>query len=240
LYKPLNVTGFGGQEALPPEFRRRPIRARGTRWAAAAARALQRAGFRPNQISVLSVVFAAVGACALGAAGWSVHRWPDAVFFLLAALCVQLRLLCNLFDGLVAVEGGLSTRSGEIYNELPDRISDALLLVAAGYAAAGNGWSTVPGWAAALLAMLVAYVRTLGGQAGATQQFCGPMAKPQRMFTLTLGCLASAVEVLVHWPMRAMFCALVCIVLGCIITAVRRTMRIVRELELAGTPPADP
>ena len=35
------------------------------------------------------------------------------------ALLVPARLVANLLDGLVAVEGGLGGKSGEIYNELP-------------------------------------------------------------------------------------------------------------------------
>ena len=87
------------------------------------------------------------------------------------------------------------------------------------------------GWAAAVLALSVAYVRVLGGQAGAAQQFCGPMAKPQRMFTLTLACGWSAVEAVAGWPARAMPWALGLIVLGSAVTAVRRARRVVRELE---------
>ena len=49
-------------------------------------------------------------------------------------LCVQLRLLCNLLDGMVAVEGGRSSPVGALYNEVPDRVADSLLLVALGYA----------------------------------------------------------------------------------------------------------
>lgn len=221
-------------DPLPDEPRRRPVRARGSRLAHAAARGLQRLGLRPNQISVLSVVFAALGSAALVAAGRQPGVWARAAWFLLAAGGVQLRLLCNLLDGLVAIEGGLRTKSGEIYNELPDRISDALLLAAAGYATHWYGVEAGLGWAAAALALIVAYVRALGGQAGAAQQFCGPMAKQQRMFTLTLACALSAAEAIAAWPARTMGWALGVIVLGSAVTAARRARRIVRELENAG------
>ena len=218
-------------DPLPAEERRRPIRARHTRLAQSAARGLQRLGLRPNQISVASVGFAAAGAALLVAAGREGGAWTRALCLGLAAGCVQGRLLCNLFDGLVAVEGGLRTKSGEIYNELPDRLSDALLLAAAGYATHWYGVEPDLGWAAAVLALLVAYVRALGGQAGAAQQFCGPMAKPQRMFTLTLACAWSAVEALAGRPARAMPWALGLIALGSALTAARRARRVVRELE---------
>ena len=52
-----------------------------------------------------------------------------------AAVLIQFRLLCNLFDGMVAVEGGLGTPSGILFNDFPDRIADPLILICAGYAA---------------------------------------------------------------------------------------------------------
>ena len=62
--------------------------------------------------------------------------------FVLAAVCVQLRLLCNLLDGMVAIEGGKQSPTGMLYNEFPDRVADSLFLVALGYAA-GCGWGTM-------------------------------------------------------------------------------------------------
>ena len=190
-----------------------------------------KAGLSPNQISVLSVGWAALGAVALvGAGSASATMWKVGLL-ILAGFCVQMRLLCNLLDGLVAVEGGLRTKSGEIYNELPDRFSDLLLLAAAGYATQWTGWERDLGWAAAALAIVVAYVRALGGQAGASQQFCGPMAKQQRMFLLTLACALTALETGLGWTTRTMTCVLVLIAVGCVWTATRRSARIVRELE---------
>jgi hypothetical protein len=80
---------------------------------------LTRSGVRPNQISVASAVFGA-GAGVVLAVSENSRFW-----FLVAAACIQARLLCNLFDGMVAVEGGFRTKSGEIFNELPDRFADA-------------------------------------------------------------------------------------------------------------------
>ena len=212
--------------------RRRPIAARDTSWAQTAARWLIGTGLRPNAISVLSVVFAALGSSTLlfsrsipGVAG-------KVALLVFAGLCIQARLLCNLFDGMVAVEGGFRSKAGEIYNELPDRISDALLLVCAGYAAAPwTGWERDLGWLAATLAVLTAYVRTLGVQAGAAPQFCGPMAKQQRMATLTAACALTAGETLLGWPWRVLTVALGLIALGSLANIVRRTWRIVRDLE---------
>jgi phosphatidylglycerophosphate synthase len=213
-----------------PDFVRRPIAARNTRWASAMARRLAQAGLRPNHISVLSVVFAALaGACLLASPGGSPAMSLTLLFG--AALGIQGRLLCNLFDGMVAVEGGYRTRSGEVFNDLPDRLSDPLILVPAGYATAQLPGAVELGWLAGLLAVLTAYVRVLGGSCGVKQRFLGPMAKQHRMAVLTVACLLSLAETALHWPMRALYAGLVIIVAGCLMTIMRRTTSVVRELE---------
>src|SRR3546814_3580049 len=92
---------------------------------------------------MMSIVFAALGAAALLELGSPWGAW-------LCAIAIVLRLLCNLFDGLVAVAHARKTPTGVLYNEVPDRVADSLFLVALGYAA-GMPWC---GWLAALLAAL--------------------------------------------------------------------------------------
>lgn len=162
-----------------PKANRRPLKSRSTGWAAAAARGALGVGLTANQISFLGMIVAALGAWALTAS------WRSAWLYLAAAACIQLRLLANLLDGMVAVEGGRGGPTGAIWNEFPDRVEDSLFLVAAGYSAS----MAELGWLAALLAAVCAYVRLLGGTLGQSQDFGGPMAKPHRMAALTLGCL---------------------------------------------------
>jgi phosphatidylglycerophosphate synthase len=188
---------------------RRPLRTRDRNWAIRLAQRLAEAGVSPNAISMASVVAAGLAAWALVA-----HAW------LAAALLIQLRLLCNLLDGMVAVEGGRRSALGEIYNDLPDRISDGLILVAAGYAVV---WLTL-GWLAALLSVMTAYVRVMGGACGLPQDFRGPMAKPHRMAVLTGACLAAVLDV------RAIALALGVIVVGAAVTAARRVLVVARQL----------
>ena len=87
------------------------------------------------------------------------------------------------------------------------------------------------GWAAAVLAVFTAYVRLLGGSLGVTQHFIGPMAKQHRMFTLTIATLISAAETMLGMPPRAMQIGLGVIVAGSIVTACRRTLRVMSEVE---------
>jgi phosphatidylglycerophosphate synthase len=162
---------------------RRPIRSRKARWAQATASYLAGLGVRPNQISLTSVLAAAVGALSLILFS---QPWNA-----IGCICgIQLRLLCNLLDGMVAVEHGQQTQLGVLYNELPDRVSDSMLFIALGYA------SAIPwlGWLAALLAALSAYIRVFGAALGFAQDYRGPMAKQHRMAVLTAGCLISMVE----------------------------------------------
>lgn len=112
---------------------RRSIKARDTLWAAHVAAWLARAGVRPNIISLASALFAGgAGLCLVLAGKATGHFQPW--LLLAAAPLIQIRLLCNLFDGMVAIEGGFKTKSGEIFNELLDRFADAFIFVGAGYA----------------------------------------------------------------------------------------------------------
>lgn len=201
------------------DLNRRPIATRSSAWAQRLASALARSSVTPNQISMLSVLFAGIGAALLV---WA----PTPAGLLLCALCIQLRLICNLIDGMVAVEGGKGTATGRIYNEFPDRITDSLLIVALGYAC-GYAWL---GWLGALLAVATAYVRVFGGSLGLAQDFRGPLAKAQRMAVLTVACIAAAAEQFWHTQRYVLIGAAVIIAAGSALTCVTRTRAIAAQL----------
>src|SRR5262245_6339618 len=93
------------EESPMTEESRRPLKSRSYAWVQALAKELAERQITPNQISLASVGFAAVGFILMWAAS---HAWPLSWLWLaVAAGCVQCRLLCNVLDGLVAVEGGL-------------------------------------------------------------------------------------------------------------------------------------
>ena len=212
------------------ELTRRPIKARNTLWASRVGAWLSRVGVRPNAISIASVFFAGAAALCL-ASTELVEGASRGLLFLASGLLIQIRLLCNLFDGMVAVEGGHQTKSGEIYNELPDRFADVFIFVGAGTAWVRVEWGPFLGWLCAVLALLTAYVRALGAAAGGGQHFCGPMAKQQRMALMTFACIASAILSWsdLRWPVVT--ATLLLIGVGSVITIFRRVGRIVRELE---------
>lgn len=201
---------------------RRPIKARSAGWAKRITDLLVKRDISPNQISVASVFFALIGAIALnidlGVAG-----------SICCAIGIQLRLLCNLFDGMVAIEGGKQSDIGSLYNEFPDRIADSLLIVGLGYAIAQPDL----GWFAALAAALTAYVRVFGGSIGLKQSFMGPMAKQHRMALMTAGLLLNAIEAHVYDTHYLLLLTLIVIAIGAAATCVTRTLAISRQLKEA-------
>jgi phosphatidylglycerophosphate synthase len=161
---------------------RRPIRSRDTFWARSITNALVRTGISPNAISLAGMLAAIAAGCAFAATS-NATEFTHRALWLSGALLCQLRLLCNLFDGMVAIARGIASPTGELYNEVPDRISDAAIFIGLGYAATSQ---PELGYLAALTSVFVAYVRATGRSLGAGNDFCGPMAKPQRMALVTL------------------------------------------------------
>jgi phosphatidylglycerophosphate synthase len=188
----------------------------------------------PNAISIGSIGLAAVVAAALVIAGRADSRWVASIMYAVAIAGIQGRLLCNLLDGMVAVEHGKASKAGEIYNDLPDRIADALIFAAAGYSAAAHGSPRAIelGWVTAVLAVMTAYVRVLGRSIGAGVYFIGPMAKQHRMALMTLACAACAFAIhFVSWTGWILLAALGIVCLGTVVTMIRRLLRIAADLE---------
>jgi phosphatidylglycerophosphate synthase len=216
---------------LPGE--RRPIAARDWQMSRQLAGWLTKQGASPNGISIAGMICGILAGAAFALTQVEEVRLAS---FVAAALLIQLRLLANMLDGMVAIASGQVSPVGELYNDVPDRVSDAATIIGAGYA-----WSGAPalGYLAACLALFTAYVRVTGKAAGTRQEFCGPMAKQQRMFLLTS--LAIVVAVLPpewhrmlgeppRWGLVAF--GLVVIIVGAAETALRRLVRIAAQLRL--------
>ena len=208
---------------------RRPIKTRSAPWAAASARILARSGITPNFVSVGGVFIALAGAGAMVASRDATGGWV-AGLLVAGAAAIQLRLVCNLLDGMIAVEHGLKSKLGDLFNEIPDRIEDPVFLLGAGYAS-GTECGLTLAWVAALLAVGTAYIRVLGGSLGMKQDFCGPFAKQQRMFFLTVTLLGAAVETIVADTAWVLPAGLAVIVAGTAVTVVRRIVRLARVLQ---------
>ncbi|KRB62931.1 CDP-diacylglycerol--glycerol-3-phosphate 3-phosphatidyltransferase [Rhizobium sp. Root708] len=209
---------------------RRPLASRDTRWAQRIAHWLAKRSITPNQISQASMLAAAIAGGAFALSGVS-EGAPHVILLLVAAGFCQVRLLCNLFDGMVAVEGGKGAADGPFWNEFPDRVADILILVGAGAAIGSIGL----GWAAAAFAVLTAYVRELGRATGQPSDFSGPMAKQHRMAVVTTGAVISIFEPLWGSSGLVLWVVLWIIALGAGVTALRRGRNLVRGLKTKGS-----
>lgn len=208
---------------------RRPISTRNSGWAQSIARKLSKTGITPNQISGLSVVFSllAFGFYTLFSTTNPEHLWTAGWPLLAAIVAIQCRLLCNLFDGMVAMEGGKASSDGAFWNEFPDRVADLLILLGAGIAIGDISL----GWAAAALSIFVSYTRELGRANGLPADYSGPMAKQHRMALLSVATLAAFLEPIWTDKPGVLYWALVLICVGCGVTIIRRAAKQISKLK---------
>ncbi|MBB3385709.1 MULTISPECIES: CDP-alcohol phosphatidyltransferase family protein [unclassified Rhizobium] len=209
---------------------RRPLASRNTRWAQALARRMTGLSVTPNQISQASMLMAALAGASFWFSGVAGGEGARVILLILAALFCQLRLLCNLLDGMVAIEGGKGEADGPFWNEFPDRIADILIFAGIGYGIAMPGI----GWAAAAFAVLTAYVRELGRATDNPSDFGGPMAKQHRMAVATAAALLSIIEALWSGGSWILTIALWIVAIGSAVTVLRRSRNLIRHLKAKG------
>ena len=219
------------QVAAMEAMDRRPIATRNRKWAQAATVWLASRNVSPNAISIAGMCACIVAGIALAATSIAYDR----ILWFIAALGAQLRLTANMLDGMVALASGRASKTGELYNEVPDRFSDAAVFIGAGFAWGG---SITLGYIATILSIFTAYVRAAGKIAGAPNEFCGPMAKQHRMFVIALICLYAAItprswQIITFNDLHIglMSLGLVIIIAGCAITTIRRLSRIAQVLK---------
>jgi phosphatidylglycerophosphate synthase len=184
-------------------------------------------GIHPDAVSYASIVAAAAAAVCF----WQAQAW--AALLIPAVLFCYLRLWLNMLDGMVALASGKASRKGEIVNDLPDRVSDVIIFVGAGYSGLCH---PMGGYWAAIFALLVAYVGTTGQAIGVQREFSGLMSKPFRMVALNAG--AWLTLALLWWgDGRIQYGGLTVldwtfgvIIAGCVQTIWVRLVRILRSL----------
>jgi phosphatidylglycerophosphate synthase len=219
------------QQAPSQAIDRRPIATRNRKWAQTTTAWLASRNVSPNAISIAGMCACIVAGSALGMTSLVNSR----ILWLIAAAGAQLRLTANMLDGMVAIASSRTSRTGELFNEVPDRVSDAAVFVGAGFAWGGN---VTLGYIATILAIFTAYVRAAGKIAGAPNEFCGPMAKQHRMLVITLICVYAAItprscQILTFNDSQigVMTVGLLIIIAGCVVTVIRRLGRIARALK---------
>ncbi|OUR99732.1 hypothetical protein A9Q84_01530 [Halobacteriovorax marinus] len=208
---------------------RRPLKTRGANWARGLAKVLAGIGITPNQISIASVFFALLSGVFFYYSQFS-HR---GIFLLFGATCIQLRLICNLMDGMVAIEHNKKTKTGDIFNDVPDRIADFFIIVGAGYAVSDQLLALPLAYTAAAIAITTAYIRVLGASLKSSHYYFGPMAKPHRMALITLCALMEMIllRFKIDLGFSLLYISLYVMVIGGVITCYRRLKRITSDLE---------
>lgn len=207
---------------------RRPIAEAFRRTAHAAVRFCVRRGIHPNLVSYASIV-ASAGA---GLCFWQALTVP--ALLILGVLFCYVRLWCNMLDGMVALASGKASPSGEIVNELPDRISDILIFVGVAHSGLCH---PLGGYWVAIFALLTAYVGTLGQAVGVQREFSGWMAKPWRMVVLhvgawvTLGFIWWGDGQIRYGGLTILDWTNLVIIAGCVQTIAIRLVRILRALK---------
>jgi len=219
----------GGEQPQPhyQPASRRPIAELFRRTADLAVAICLRLGVSPDIVSYSSIVAAALAAACF----WQSGRQPW-LLIPAAGLC-YIRLWLNMLDGMVALASGQASHRGEIINDLPDRVSDVLILVGAAHSGLCH---PLVGYWAAIFSVMTAYVGTLGQAVAGRREFGGVMSKPWRMVTLHLGTWLLLADLWgphwsKDWKLTILDATFLVIILGCIQTIV---VRLARTLALLG------
>ena len=157
---------------------RRPI-AEVLRWTTnGAVRLCVKWNIHPDQITYLSVAASA----AAGLCFWNAQNHP--LLLMAGPVLCYLRGWFNILDGMVAFASGKASRRGEFLQDLADRFSDVFIFL--GVAHSGLN-AVLGGYTVGILAVLTAYVGTMGQAVGVHRDFGGVMSKPWRLVTLNVG-----------------------------------------------------
>jgi phosphatidylglycerophosphate synthase len=187
-----------------------------------------RLGISANFVSYSSILASAAAALCF----WQAKALP--VLLIAAVGFCYIRLWLNMLDGMVALASHTASRTGEIANELPDRVSDVLIFVGVAHSQLCH---PLGGYWTAIFALLVAYVGTLGQAVGVQREFSGIMAKPWRMVVLhggawiTLGLIWFGDGEIRYAGLTVLDWTHLVIIGGCVQTLAIRLVRIVRALK---------
>lgn len=145
------------------------------------------------------------------------------ILFLAVPLLVLLRIAFNALDGLVARAQGVSSKIGEVYNELYDRLSDIVIFVFLAFAEYANAKLVLIALAAVLLN---SYLGILGKSAGGSRVYKGFIGKADRMLYLGIVSIISYFTLaLIYWEIFIIF-----ILAGTVLSSIQRFFIIRKEL----------
>ncbi len=174
---------------------------------------LMRLGVTSEMVAISGMILGILAGTAFMATGETER--PRLAWGIGAALCL-LRFVAIRLDGMLQSASERQSRDEEFYNELPERVSDAVTLLGFGFAAGSSPWL---GLAAALAAIFSAYIRSLvssRAKAARPMRFV-PMRRTQRLLLLALVSILMIAGVQERHPEQDLpKLALCLVVVGCL------------------------
>jgi phosphatidylglycerophosphate synthase len=140
-----------------------------------------------NKISPDSLNLAAV-AVSITIAGVFYASLQIRAAFICIPFLVFFRLMFNALDGMIARKTGCASRMGEVHNEVADRLSDLITILAVGFS--GNGNSLLAGVTCSVM-LLSSYMGIVSKSAGGPRIYKGIMCKPDRLFLMGAAAIAA-------------------------------------------------
>ncbi|HLR70079.1 MAG TPA: CDP-alcohol phosphatidyltransferase family protein [Pseudogracilibacillus sp.] len=144
---------------------------------------LAKIGITPNQVTIGAMVLSII-------TGILLILFHESSYILLVIPVVMfVRMALNAIDGMLAKEHQMTTRLGNILNELGDVISDAFLFLP---------FAILPEFSASLIIVIVIFsiisemAGILGEVIGASRRYDGPMGKSDRAFVFGLLAILTA------------------------------------------------
>ena len=138
-----------------------------------------KAGFTANGITWIAILLSIT----IGILFWF---FPNGHMLWIFPIVLLVRMTLNALDGMMAKTYNMTSKAGEILNELGDVVSDAALYFPLTKLAGVNfRWVLL----FIFLSMLNEYIGVLTKAATGTRRYDGPMGKSDRAFVLGLTCL---------------------------------------------------
>lgn len=176
-------------------------------------------GISSEAVAIIGMLLGILAGASFMATGESINAilfWSLGLFFCL------LRILSIRLDRMLPPTSSRQSLEEVFFNELPERVSDAVTLIGFGFAVQSSAWL---GLAAALSAIFSAYIRSIAFSRGAGQKSAssGPMTRIHRLMLLSLTSILMIIEVPGdHFRTPIPQIALWVIIFGCALTVIIR------------------
>ncbi len=152
------------------------------------ARLLHKAGFTPNKISAIGILFAVLAGCSYWA--WALEK--NNLFILLGAILFLLSGFWDALDGIVARLYGETSVFGGFLDSLLDRYADAFIFIAL---IASRLWDPISGSGALVGSLLVSYSRARAEATGVKMETVGLAERAERIIILVVASLIALFKI---------------------------------------------